>query len=139
MFLGLPPQEREDRARLNKVMGVAGNLNAYFIGGPGTQRNPLNISRESRYRIADDGSIEELPGFSLNLTSQQQNTANYRDAISSYKSRASSFDSQAKEYPITSLREAINQSSTATKKSVADLEKQYKDQLSQNQNYNPLS
>ena len=103
------------------------------------QRQPVNISRESRYRIADDGSIEELPGFALNLSSQQLNRANYNNAISDYRSRASSFDAQAKEYPITNLREAINKSAKITKQSVADLEAQYKEQLSQNMTYNTLA
>ena len=74
---------------------------------------PVNISRESRYRIADDGSIEELSGFALNLTAADLNRANYSGAIRDYRERASAFDAKTKEYPITSLREAINQSSTA--------------------------
>ena len=34
MFLGLVPQEREARLILNRVMGVGGHMNAFFIGAP---------------------------------------------------------------------------------------------------------
>ena len=105
----------------------------------GFQGQPVNISRESRYRLAEDGTIEELPGFSLNLTAQDMSRANYSQAINDYKKRAADFDSKTKSYPIVNLREAINESAKKTKQTVADLETKYKDQLSQNQTYNTLA
>jgi len=100
---------------------------------------PVNISRESRYRLADDGTIEELPGFSLVLTELQMSRGGYGKVIADYRERAADFDSKTKSYPIANLREAINESAKKTKQSVADLETKYKDQLSQNQTYNTLA
>lgn len=100
---------------------------------------PVNISRESRYRITEDGTIEELPGFSLNLTLEDRRRANYNNAIKDYRNRASDFDSKTKSYPIANLREAINESAKKTKQSVADLESKYKDELSMNRQYSTLA
>ena len=137
MFLGLAPQEREERLILNRVMGVGGHMNAFFIGSP--PKRDFSMSRQTRYRINEAGEVEELPGFSVNITAAMQNRANYGNTIKSANESARAFDAKVKDYEFTKVSDAINAASKKTKQSVADLEKQYKDQLSQNMTYNTLA
>jgi len=137
MFLGLAPQEREARLILNRVMGVGGRMNAFFAGS--VRERDTSISRQTRYRVNEAGEVEELPGFSLNITAEMKRKANYGNAIKSANEQAKAFDAKVKDYEFTKVSDAINAASKKTKQSVADLEKQYKDQLSQNMTYNTLA
>lgn len=102
-----------------------------MAAAPSNPVRPQVVSRPSLYRLSKDGAIEELAGFTSSATSQSDRRR--------LAQRASEFDAKAAEYPIQNLRLAINESAKATNKSVADLEKQYKDQLSQNQALNTVA
>ena len=103
-------------------------------------RKDFSLSRETRYRVNEQtGQVEELPGFSVNITAAMQNRGNYGPAIKNTNDRAKAFDKEAKNYEFTKVSDAINAASKRTRQSVADLEAQYANQLSQNQTYNTLA
>lgn len=107
--------------------------------GSSISRRDFSLSRQTRYRINDAGEVEELPGFSVNITAAMQSRANYGPAIKSANEQAKAFDAKVKDYEFTKVSDAINAAAKKTKQSVADLEAQYRDQLSQNQTYNTLA
>ena len=140
MFLGLPPQEREERTRLNRVMGVGGSLNAFFIANPPIfPEKDFNESRDTRYRINDAGDIEELPGFNYSISVKQQRGKVGSQKMKEAKSKVKDFDEKQKDYPFEKVSEAINAAAGKTKKSVADLEAKYANELSKERQYNALS
>ena len=103
-------------------------------------RKDFSLSRQTRYRINEQtGQVEELPGFSVSITAAMQNKGNYGPAIKDTRERAKAFDAEAKNYEFEKVSDAINAASKKTRQSVADLEAQYRDQLSQNQTYNTLA
>lgn len=98
------------------------------MGGSSAMRaSPQTFSSPDRYRLAEDGTIEVLKGYSFVGMSKGN-----RDFLEDWSEKA-------KSYPIKTLPEAINESSKKTKKSVSELEAKYKDQLSQNQTFNTLA
>ena len=99
----------------------------------------VSIGRSSRYRINENGGIEELPGFNFSVTAQQQNNSNYTNEIKNAKNMADQFDSNARAYPYSSLTEATN---AATKKQAdvtAGLRAQYEEQLSKDRTYTAIA
>lgn len=128
MFLGLAPQEREERLILNRVMGVGGRMNAFFIGGP-QPRKPQYFTVPTRYKVNNDGSIETLEGF----------TGQVRNRKDEGRANLLNKKAESEEYKYTNLADAISVSNKTNKKAIFDLERQYKDQLSQNMTYNTLA
>jgi hypothetical protein len=125
MFLGLVPQEREERAKLNRVMGVGANLNAFFIGGRANK--PVARTLPTAYRVNESGNIEELTGFTYYNTGGRN------------KQKIEEYNSQVANYPYTNIRDAINSASIKTRESVSSLEKKYQDELSKERQYNALA
>jgi len=104
------------------------------------KKSDFSLSRATRYRVNEQtGQVEELPGFNVSITAAMQNNANYGPAIKNTRERAKAFDAEAKNYEFEKVSDAINAASKKTRQSVADLEAQYRDQLSQNQTYNTLA
>ena len=105
-------------------------------GGTG---GDVSIGRQSRYRVNDDGSISELPGFNFSVSAEQRRWSNYRNDIANAKNQASSFDSQSNEYPFTTLAEATNAANKKQIESIAKLREQYESELSKERQYSALA
>ena len=99
-----------------------------------------SISRSSRYRVNDDGTISELAGFSSSMTAQQQAfTPGYQNIARDANNAAKAFDAQAKDYPFTSLAEANNQANKIVREQTEKLKKQYESELSKERQYSALA
>ena len=85
----------------------------------------FSISRPSRFKVNDDGTITELPGFSYSVTAAQQNQANHSNTIRNAQNQAKQYDQDAKNYPYATISEATNVVSKKQAESLAELKKQY--------------
>jgi len=85
------------------------------------------VARKTRYRINDKGEIEQLEGFGPFKATKEG------------RKRQGKFDSEAKDYPFETVAAAINEASKKTKKSVAELEAKYANELSRERQYNALA
>ena len=99
----------------------------------------FSVSRQTRYRVNSDGTIEELPGYSFGVTAEQQRSANYSNPIRAANETVKLFDSKAKDYPITSIAEANNLANKIVREQTEKLRQQYESELSKERQYSALS
>lgn len=116
------------------------------------QKEEVEIKRPKGtvYRVNEAGEIEELapPLNAQDMIRQGYGGKATREAFyfggmgkgsKEYKDLVDKFNKDKKDYPYKTLREAANEASKITKKSVADIEKKYQDSLSLNNSYNAIA
>ena len=88
------------------------------------------------YPLLKTGEIEELKGIDTNYYPTSDATGGWRRAGLITAQR---FDEKAKDYPFTTVSEAINAAAGSTRKTVAELEAKYKDEISRERQFNAMA
>jgi len=98
---------------------------------------PYKSSRVTKYSVDANGDISELTGW--NETAEPGGNQYQKRIRNDLIEREQAYDAQANNFEFDSISKAANAASKITKQKVSDIEKNYKDQLSQNQTYNTLA
>jgi len=98
---------------------------------------PYKSSRVTKYSVDANGDISELTGW--NETAEPGGNQYQNRVRNDLIEREQAYDAQADNFEFDSISKAANAASKITKQKVSDIEKNYKDQLSQNQTYNTLA